>query len=228
MFTKDDLYTFVYGTRIGNAKAPPLLKFRSSKTFIVSTVTLAIFTDIFLYSVVVPVLPFALTAKAGIKEDDVQRWTSIFLSVYGAALALGSPIFGWFADRSTSRRAPLLLGLVALGGSTGMLCAGNSIALLLAGRMVQGLSASVVWTVGLPLLSDTVPKDSIGSAMGYVSAATSVGSLAGPLLGGVVYARVGYYGVFAMGFALIGLDVLLRLLLIEKRVADQCKFNSSV
>lgn len=61
----------------------------------------------------------------------------------------------------------------------------------------------------------------MGKAMGYVAAATSVGSLAGPLLGGVVYQSAGYYAVFAMGFAIIGLDIILRLTLIEKSVAQQ-------
>jgi MFS family permease len=111
---------------------------------------------------VVPVLPFALTVRAGVKEEDLQRWTSIFLAVYGAALAVGSPIFGWFADKSTSRRIPLLLGLLALGGATAMLCAGSSLALLVTGRFLQGLSASVVWTVGLALISDTVSKEDMG------------------------------------------------------------------
>lgn len=83
------------------------------------------------------------------------------------------------------------------------------------------MSASVVWTVGLALLSDTVEKENIGQAMGYTAAAFSIGSVSGPLLGGVVYARGGYYSVFAMGFALIGLDIVLRLLMIEKSVAAQ-------
>jgi MFS family permease len=61
----------------------------------------------------------------------------------------------------------------------------------------------------------------MGQAMGYVAAATSIGSLAGPLLGGVVYASAGYYAVFAMGFAVIGLDIVLRLSMIEKSVAEQ-------
>ncbi|KAL2070568.1 hypothetical protein VTL71DRAFT_13594 [Oculimacula yallundae] len=221
MFSSDGLHTFVYGTRVGNAGPPPFLKIRSSKAFITGTVAIAVFTDIFLYSVVVPVLPFALTVRAGVKEEDVQRWTSIFLSVYGAALAFGSPLFGWFADRSTSRRVPLLLGLLALGGSTAMLCAGSSLAVLITGRFLQGLSASVVWTVGLALLSDTVPKEDIGQAMGYMAAATSIGSLSGPLLGGVVYAHSGYYSVFAIGFAIICLDIILRLFMIEKSAAKQ-------
>lgn len=61
---------------------------------------------------------------------------------------------------------PLLLGLLALGGATAMLCAGSSLGLLVAGRLLQGLSASVVWTVGLALLSDTIDKEKIGQAMG--------------------------------------------------------------
>jgi MFS family permease len=137
-------------------------------------------------------------------------------------------IFGWCADKTTSRRLPLLLGLLALGGSTAFLCAGSSIPVLVMGRALQGLSASVVWTVGLALLSETVSKEDMGQAMGYIAAATSVGQLAGPLLGGVVYAHAGYYVVFAMGFVIIGLDIFLRLMLIERHVAEQWSLSSEV
>jgi MFS family permease len=221
MFCKDDFYTFLYGQKVGNSEAPLFLNIRSSNAFIITTISIAIFTDIFLYSVVVPVLPFALTGRAGVKEEDLQRWTSIFLSVYGAALAVGSPIFGWFADKSSSRRIPLLLGLLALGGATAMLCVGSSLPVLIMGRALQGLSAAVVWTVGLALLSDSIEREKLGAAMGYMAAATSIGSLAGPLLGGVVYANAGYYAVFSMGFAIIGLDIFLRLMLVEKSLAQQ-------
>lgn len=51
--------------------------------------------------------------------------------------------------------------------------------------------------------------------------ATSVGSLAGPLLGGVVYAHAGYYAVFAIGFGIIAIDIILRLMMVEKSVAQQ-------
>lgn len=221
MFSKDDFHTFLYGEKRGNSRAPLLLNIRSSNAFVITTISIAVFTDIFLYSLVVPVLPFALTGRAGVKEEDLQRWTSIFLSVYGAALAVGSPIFGWFADRSSSRRVPLLLGLLALGGATAMLCAGSSLPVLITGRALQGLSAAVVWTVGLALLSDSIEREKLGAAMGYMAAATSIGSLAGPLLGGVVYANAGYYAVFCMGFAIIGVDIFLRLMMVEKSVAKQ-------
>lgn len=44
MFTKAGLYTFIYGTRIDNADPPPFLKFRSSSSFIIATITIAVFT----------------------------------------------------------------------------------------------------------------------------------------------------------------------------------------
>ena len=202
-----------------STKAPALLKFRSSKTFIIVTVSSAVFTDLFVYGIVVPVLPFALTSRANIDPAKIQTWISIFLAVYGAALLTSAPIFGWLADKSSSRRLPLILGLLALGGSTAMLCVGNSIAVLATGRVLQGISAAVVWVVGLALLVDTVGPDEVGQAMGYVSLSMSLAMLVAPLLGGVVFAAAGYYAVFAMSFGLMVLDIFLRLVMIEKKVA---------
>ncbi|KAK4988480.1 hypothetical protein LTR50_003884 [Elasticomyces elasticus] len=204
----------------GSASQPPaFLAYRSSNWFIVGTVSVAVFTDIFVYGLVVPVLPFTLTSRSGIHPSSVQSWVSILLAVYGAALLAASPFCGWLADRTSSRRFPLLLGLFALAGSTVMLTVGNSIAILVAGRVFQGISAAVVWCVGLALLVDTVGKDNIGECMGWVGLSMSLAVLIAPLLGGVVFARAGYYAVFAMAFGLIGVDVMLRLALIEKKIA---------
>ncbi|KAI9858892.1 MAG: hypothetical protein M1813_007194 [Trichoglossum hirsutum] len=151
----------------------------------------------------------------------VQHWVSVLLAVYGAALLSSAPVFGWFADYSRSRRVPLLLGLVALGGATALLCIGSTIALLVVGRLLQGISAAVVWTVGLALLVDTVGQNEVGQAMGYVNLSMSLGVLVAPLLGGVVYEKGGYYSVFGMAFGLVGLDIVLRLMLVEKKIASQ-------
>ena len=206
----------------GSATEPPvLLEFRSSKTFILVTVTTAIFTDIFLYGIVVPVLPFSLTTRVAIDPEHVQTWISIFLAVFGAALLLAAPVFGWLSDRFSSRRGSFLAGLLALAGATTMLCVGNSIAVLAAGRTLQGISAAVVWVVGLALIVDTVGPDAVGVMMGYVGLSMSLAFLLAPLLGGVIFAKAGYYSVFAMAFGLIGLDVCLRLAMIEKKMAKR-------
>lgn len=180
------------GERIDANTPPPIfLKIRSSKLFIVSAVCLAVFTDIFLYGIIVPVLPFSLEDRAGTPEEDTQKWVSILLAAYGAAVTVGSPLVGWYADRSPSRRWPLLCGLVFLGASTVMLCLSRTIVLLVVGRILQGAAAAIVWTVGLALMVDTVGRAEIGQMLGYVGISMTLGLLAAPLLGGVVYDEAG-------------------------------------
>ena len=47
----------------------------------------------------------------------------------------------------------------------------------------------------------------------------SVGELAAPVLGGVLYKKTGYSGVFGMGAGILAIDFIMRLLVIEKKVA---------
>lgn len=215
------LQHFVSGEkRAPDSRPPHFLAFRSSSTFILATVCIAIFTDILLYGTIVPVIPFALTSRVGVDEDSVQTWNAILLACYTIALFVGSPLVGLYADHTSSRRWPLLIGLVSLAGSTIFLCLGRTIALLIIGRILQGLSAAIVWTVGLALMVDTVP-DKIGEAMGYSAIAMSMGLLVSPAIGGAVFAAKGYYAVYYIAFGCIFLDIILRLILIEKKIARQ-------
>ncbi|KAJ5894814.1 hypothetical protein N7495_006505 [Penicillium taxi] len=170
--------------------------------FIMFTVSFATFTDILMYCLTVPVTPTALERKVGIAEDKAF-----------------SPVVGYLADRAQSRRWPLLLGLVALGAATALLCIGTHIGLWIAGRLFQGAASAVVWTVGVALMVDTVGKDGLGQAIGYVAMSLSLGTVIGPLLGGVLYEYGGYYSVFGLAFGFIGIDIFLRLVLIEKKHA---------
>ncbi|KAI4165879.1 MAG: hypothetical protein LQ342_000310 [Letrouitia transgressa] len=115
----------------------------------------------------------------------------------------------------------MLAGLLALAGATLMLCFGRTVEVLIVARVLQGVAAAVVWTVGLALLVDTVGPHEVGQMMGYVTISMSVAILVAPLLGGVVYDRTGYYGVYYMAFALIVIDIVLRLTMVEKKIAKK-------
>lgn len=191
----------------------------------------------FLYSIIVPVFPFSLVERLHISESEVQHWVSVLLSVYGVALLVGAPVFGILADKLEQRRLPLLIGIVALTGATTTLCLATSIPVLIVGRILQGFSASITWVsqdsnlcsrtgidltvqvVGLTLLADTAHKDTVAQSFGYVGAASSLGTIIGPVIGGTLYQRAGYYSVFAVCFALLGFDIFLRLLIVEKKIA---------
>ncbi|KAL8858236.1 MAG: hypothetical protein Q9178_005248 [Gyalolechia marmorata] len=197
------------------------LAWRSNTLFIVSTVGIGLFTDLFLYGLVVPILPFILRNRVSLPEEQIQSHVSALLAAYAGASVLFSPPAGIIADRVPTRQAPFLAGLVALLAATLMLFLGQSIAVLTLARVLQGVSGAVVWTIGLALLLDTVGPENLGKTIGSIFGFISIGELAAPVLGGVLYKKAGYPGVFGIGFAILALDFIMRLLLIEKKVAAQ-------
>ncbi|KAI2817402.1 hypothetical protein CBS63078_9608 [Aspergillus niger] len=205
-----------------STSSPPWkLAFRSSRAFVISVVAIAVFTDVFIYGMIVPILPIVLKTRVIVPEDELQKWMSIMLAAFGGGIFFGSPIFGYFADRSSSRQLPFLIGLLALAGTTIVFWFAETVSSLVIARSLQGLSAAVVWTVGLALVVDTVGKDQVGAAMGYVSMALTVGTVFGPFIGGIMLSRVGYHAVFVLAIGLIVLDICLRLVMVEPKNAAQ-------
>ena len=151
------------------AKSKPYgLAWRSSTLFIVSTVGIGLFTDLFLYGLVVPILPFILTDRVNLPESNVQSHVSALLAAYAGASVLFSPVAGIIADRLSTRQMPFLVGLVALLAATLMLFLGQTVAVLTIARVLQGISAAVVWTIGLTLVLDTVGPKNLGKTIGSV------------------------------------------------------------
>ncbi len=55
--------------------------------------------------------------------------------------------------------------------------------------------------------------------MGTIFSFVSVGELAAPVLGGVLYEKTGFAGVFGLSAGVLGIDFIMRLLVVEKKVA---------
>ncbi|ODQ63230.1 MFS general substrate transporter, partial [Nadsonia fulvescens var. elongata DSM 6958] len=98
-----------------------------------------------------------------------------------------------------------------------MLCLTRAVWLYQFGRFLQGMSAGVIWTVGLAVVSDTATPENIGYLMGYPGVGMSLGIVLGPTIGGAVYDKAGYYPVYYVCFAVIGFDIFLRFFMLEKR-----------
>lgn len=149
-------------------KKPYGLRWRSNTLFIIATVGIGLFTDLFLYGLVVPILPSILRDKVGVPDGDIQSDVSGLLAAYAAASVITSPFAGILADRLSSRQAPFLVGLLALLAATVLLFVGTSIAVLTLARILQGVSAAFVWTVGLALCLETVGPKNLGKTIGSV------------------------------------------------------------
>ncbi|KAL5366286.1 major facilitator superfamily domain-containing protein [Aspergillus floccosus] len=137
------------------------------------------------------------------------------------ASTTSAAIFAWWADKHDSRRWPYLAGMLGLVSATFILCFAKSTTALILGRILQGLSGAVAWTVPPAIVTDRVGVSQIGRYLGYMTLGRSVGMASGPLLGGLVFDRYGYQAVYVTAFVLLAIDIILRVSLkVEKRDVD--------
>ncbi|KAF2469416.1 uncharacterized protein BDR25DRAFT_371972 [Lindgomyces ingoldianus] len=84
-------------------------------------------------------------------------------------------------------------------------------------RMIlQGISSSILYTVGLAVLVDTIEKDEAGQWMGTAMSCNNIGIIISPLLGGIIYDRSGKMSVFLIMIGLGAFDIVLRVLMKER------------
>lgn len=87
-------------------------------------------------------------------------------------------------------------------------------------------STGVVWTLGLAIIVETVGQENLGKTMGTIFGFISVAGLSSPICGGLLYAKAGYKGVFGVGIGLVAFDFVLRILMVEKKVANKYRLLS--
>lgn len=160
-------------------RKPIGLSWRSNTIYIIATVGIGLFTDLFLYGLVVPILPFLLKDRTGISDDQIQSNVSGLLVAYAAASVVFSPLAGFIADKTSSRQVPYVGGLSALIAATIMFFLGQSLPVLIVARILQGASSAFVWTVGLALCIDTVGPENLGKTIGSVRFLASSLSITG-------------------------------------------------
>ena len=117
-----------------------------------------------------------LQSRVGIPQEDVQSHVSGLLAAYAGASVLFSPFAGWIADKTSSRQLPFLSGLISLLLATILLFLGQNEAVLIVARLLQGISAAIVWTIGLALCLDTVGPENLGKTIGSVGSPRSNGN----------------------------------------------------
>ncbi|WP_326957577.1 MFS transporter [Amycolatopsis sp. NBC_01286] len=156
----------------------------------VAAVCVAMLVDSMLYSVVVPVLP-VYTADLGASSFAI----GVLFASYAVGLVLATPLLAWYSNRY-GRRRPILLGSAALAVTTVIYTAADTYALLLAARFLQGAAAAAVWTAGIALVADLVPRERVGRSMGTVMACMSAGLVLGPPVGGALAELGGHRAPF--------------------------------
>ena len=104
---------------------------------------------------------------------------------YILSLAVGIPVSGWMADRFGTRR--VFFTAVAVFTFSSVLCGlAQSLPMLVAGRILQGMGAAMMMPVGRLAIIRTFPKGELLRAMNFVIIPALIGPLLGPTLGGLI------------------------------------------
>ncbi|PVG02132.1 MFS general substrate transporter [Serendipita vermifera] len=194
------------------------LEFRSSVPFCTFIVFLSIFVDLLVYSIIIPVIPFRLEELGYNAPSALTGW---LLVAYSLGLVIVTPPIAFLAERYWSRRTPLLVAIVLLIGSQAMFMEARTYWFMVLSRVLQGISSAAVWVVSFALLCDTVPEKRIGQYLGIVMTGSVLGFLIGPPLGGVLHAKLGYRAPYIFCIVLCILDLIGRILVIERETAEK-------
>ncbi|KAL4250102.1 Major Facilitator Superfamily Vesicular Transporter [Abortiporus biennis] len=208
-----------------NGARPWGLGWRSSVWYVTLVVAIGITTDLLVYSIIIPVLPFRLEELGYKNPSALVGW---LLFGYSGGLVISTPIIAVISERYGDRKYPLILGQIILAGSQIMLMEAPHFWVMVVARIIQGISSSVVWVVGLALLCDTVPEKSVGKQLGIAMTGLSVGLLVGPPAGGGLYKTFGFRGPFIFGVIITVVDLIGRLFIIEQKDVRKYQLDLSV
>ncbi|WAR52146.1 hypothetical protein PtB15_1B585 [Puccinia triticina] len=182
--------------------------------YIAFTVSFGLMVDMASFGLLVPVLPYRLEA---IGYAEVAASTSYLIAAFAFGLIVSSIPISILGEMVKSRKLPLLAGLTCLAASLAAFWLSSSFAVLVISRIIQGFSGTAIWTLGLALICDVVPEARIGVVMGYVLIGWSIGTVAGPLIGGLLYDSYGYDAIFIFALSMTAVDFVLRSLVQDKK-----------
>jgi MFS family permease len=143
-------------------------------------------------TLILPAMP-ALVRELGASPVAVS-W---LLTAYLVAASVATPLIGRLGDLYGRGRMLSAVMAVFIVGS--IVCAlGDSLALLVAGRILQG-AAGGVFPLAYGIIRDTFPEATRMRAIGTLSISLGVGAALGPALAGVIVDHAGPSAIFWVG-----------------------------
>lgn len=141
-----------------------------------------IFLDFVGFSILIPVLPRHLGAD-GLGGTSVD--VGLILALYMFAMVLFLPVWGWISDR-VGRTPVLVTCLVGTGLSFALMAEAASLGPFYVARVLQGFFGASVGTAQAYVTDITSDEERAGG-IGVIGAASALGGVFGPALGGALY-----------------------------------------
>jgi len=167
------------------------------------------------FGIVIPLLPY-LADRTGASEAQI----GLLVAAYPLAQLVGAPLLGRLSDRYG--RKPILLASI-LGTAVGfvVLALANSLALLFAARIIDGLTGGNI-NVAQAYIADVTDHSERGKAMGLIGAAFGLGFVIGPVTGGLL-SGISYAAPAWTGAAISVLNLVVVTLLLPESLSAEAR-----
>lgn len=151
---------------------------------------------------IMPVMPDLIRELRNTDLASAALWGGVLATSFAVMQFLFSPTIGSLSDRFGRRRV-LLVSLFFMALDYLVMAVAGTIWLLLAGRIVGGITAATQSTATAYMADISTPQDKAKN-FGLVSAAFGIGFVLGPLIGGVLSTfgpRAPFYAAAALAAA---------------------------
>ena len=160
------------------------------------------------FSVLSPIMPLFLPQLGVRGASAVDFWAGLLSGVTSFVAAFVSPLWGRLADRH-GRKVMLLRSSFAIAVFTALMGIAADVWQFLAFRALMGAFAGFS-AAAIALVASQAPEGRLGFALGWLATGQLVGSLAGPILGGLLADathsyRLPFYCTSAMILVAMGL-----------------------
>ncbi|MCE8514427.1 TCR/Tet family MFS transporter [Ruegeria pomeroyi] len=179
--------------------------------FILATVMI----DAMGIGLIMPIMPDLIVEVKGGTLADAALWGGVLSTAFAAMQFLFGPIIGSLSD-AFGRRPVLLVSLLVMALDYVVMAVAGSIWLLLAGRIVGGITAATHATASA-YMADVSRPEQKAARFGMLGAAFGVGFVLGPLMGGVL-GEFGTRAPFWAAAVLAGLNFVLGLFVMNETV----------
>lgn len=131
------------------------------------------------FGIIIPVLPFYA-------EDIGANPTQLgfLMGVYSLMQLLFAPMWGRISDR-VGRKPVIMIGILGLSLSFFLMGVSSSLWMLFVARIIGGILSSANMPTVMAYVADITSPEDRGKGMGVVGAATGLGFVFGPAIGGV-------------------------------------------
>jgi DHA1 family tetracycline resistance protein-like MFS transporter len=145
---------------------------------------LTVFVNLVGFGIIIPLLPF-YAETFGASPVVI----GLLFAAFSLAQLVAAPVLGALSDKF-GRRPVLIFSLLGTVVSFAMLAVAQSLAMLFAARLIDGLSGGNI-TIARAYIADVTEPDERAKAFGFLGAAFGLGFIVGPGLAGL-FAHISY------------------------------------